>query len=132
MGYFGAFCGVISIIWLIIFFSQLVSKSRDYKLMAMAGMGFLLMMYITVNIGIWYNQINTAGISESTVDLVTEYTSENKRTIGIIMSKCADAEMDLYDTLYIIDPTLTDEQRMSIVILNDKILNDKIMEKEAD
>ena len=83
-------------------------------------------MYMTTDIGIWYNKINTAGVLESTVNLVVEHTSVSKKEVGIIMSKCAEAEMDLYDTLYIIDPTLTDEERMSIVILNERILEKEV------
>lgn len=126
MGYFGAFCGIAAIIFLIIFIYSLGTKKGNGIVAFAAGAGFLLTMYIAIDIGVWYSKINTAGVSESTVDLVVEHTCVSKKEVGIIMSKCADAEIDLYDSLYIIDPTLTDEERMSIVVLNEHMLEKEV------
>lgn len=126
MGYFGACCGIAAVVFLIVFLYSLGSKKGDPRIAFATGASFLLTMCLTADVGVWYNKINTAGVSESTVDLVVEHTSVSKKEAGLIMSKCAEAEMDLYDTLYIIDPTLTDEERMSIVVLNERILEKEV------
>ena len=75
MEYVGACCGVAAIIFLIIFLYNLSTRRGDWKVAFVAGASFLLTMCLAVDIGIWYNKINTAGVSESTVDLVVEHTS---------------------------------------------------------